>query len=35
MTELRFTNLNILSKLEFYYLAIVDKFNYFIKCRLL
>jgi hypothetical protein len=35
MTELKFANLNILLKLDYYDVANVEKFNYFIKVRLL
>jgi hypothetical protein len=35
MTELRFTNLNILLKLDYCDITVVSKFNYFIKVRLL
>jgi hypothetical protein len=35
MTKLRFANLNILLLLDYYNVTIVDKFNYFIKVRLL
>jgi hypothetical protein len=34
MAELWFVNLNILSKLDYYNVTIVGKFNYFIKVRL-
>jgi hypothetical protein len=35
MAELRLANLNILLKLQYYDVTIVDKFYYFIKVRLL
>jgi hypothetical protein len=35
MIELLLTNLNILLKLDYYDVDIVDKFDYFIKVRLL
>jgi hypothetical protein len=35
MTELWFANLNILLKLHYCDVTIIDKFNYFIKVRLL
>jgi hypothetical protein len=35
MTGLLLANLNILSKLDHYDVIILDKFNYFIKVRLL
>jgi hypothetical protein len=35
MAERWFANLNILLKLDYYDVTIVEKFNYFIKVRLL
>jgi hypothetical protein len=35
MAELRFANLIILLKLDYYDITIVNKFNYFIKVKLL
>jgi hypothetical protein len=35
MTKLWFVNLNILLKLNNYHVTIIDKFDYFIKVRLL
>jgi hypothetical protein len=33
MIELLLANLNILLRLDYYHVTIVDKFNYFIKVR--